>query len=77
MSDGCYVGLAEAFSEKLDGAVMELRIRRLIKKLYDAKDKLDQAFAEIDAVNREIRIIQHQRSIRDTTKVMENDKNKL
>ena len=50
-------GLSDAFEEKLLKVRNEIRVRRLTKKLYDAKDNLDKAFTGIDAVNRELRIM--------------------
>jgi len=43
------------FAAKLDKFRNDLKVRRLIRKLYSAKDNLDKAFAEIDEVNREIK----------------------
>lgn len=49
------------FAEKLERRKNEIKVRVLIKRLYDAKDKLDEGFAEIDAVNREIRVLNNAR----------------
>lgn len=57
----CHGHLQEAFAQKLDKTRNDIKIRVLTKRLYDAKDKLDEVFAEIDAVNKEIRILNQTR----------------
>lgn len=42
------------FEERLLRFRNELRVRRLSQKLYRARDNIEKAFADMDAVNQEI-----------------------